>query len=210
MIGLRTSAAVLLLLTLSGCKLGPNYKRPALDVPGHYRGAPNLDQQQLTGPSFAEMKWPSVYQDPVLQGLIKEALTNNYNVRIAAANIEEASANLAITRANQFPTLSGSYSTTNERSGQLRGAPTLDTLGLSLSYIVDFWGQYRRATEQARAILLGTEYARSVVIITLISTVASDYFLLRELDDELVISQQTVATQKETVRLNTIDILRGH
>ena len=88
MIRLRTSAAALLLLTLSGCKLGPNYKRPALDVPGQYRGAPNLAQQQLTGPSFAEMKWPSVYQDQVLQGLIKEALTNNYNVRIAAANID--------------------------------------------------------------------------------------------------------------------------
>jgi outer membrane protein, multidrug efflux system len=209
MICLRTSATVLLLLTLSGCKLGPNYKRPTLDVPGQYRGAPNLDQQQLTGPAFAEMKWPSVYQDPVLQGLIKEALTNNYNVRIAAANIEEASATLGVTRANQFPTLSGSYSTINEQSGQLRGAPTIDTLGLSLSYIVDFWGQYRRATEQARANLLGTEYARSVVIITLISNVASDYFLLRELDDELAISQQTVATQKESVRLNTIGFKGG-
>jgi len=209
MISLRTSAAVLLLLTLSGCKLGPNYKRPTLDVPGQYRGAPNLDQQQLTGPAFAEMKWPSVYQDPVLQGLIKEALTNNYNVRIAAANIEEASANLGIVRANQFPTLSGSYSTINEQSGQLRGAPTIDTLGLSLSYIVDFWGQYRRATEQARANLLGTEYARSVIIITLISNVASDYFLLRELDDQLAISQQTVATQQESVRLNTIGFKGG-
>jgi outer membrane protein, multidrug efflux system len=209
MIRLRTSAAALLLLTLSGCKLGPNYKRPALDVPGQYRGAPNLDQQQLTGPSFAEMKWPSVYQDPVLQGLIKEALTNNYNVRIAAANIEEASANLGIVRANQFPTLSGSYSTINERSGQLPGAPTIDTLGLSLSYIVDFWGQYRRATEQARANLLGTEYARSVVIITLISDVATDYFLLLELDDQLGISQQTVATQKESVRINTIGFKGG-
>ena len=208
MISLRTSAAVLLSLTLSGCKLGPNYKRPTLDVPGQYRGAPNLDQQ-LTGPAFAEMKWPSVYQDPVLQGLIKEALTNNYNVRIAAANIEEASANLGIIRANQFPTLSGSYSTINEQSGQLRGAPTIDTLGLSLSYIVDFWGQYRRATEQARANLLGTEYARSVVIITLISNVASDYFLLRELDDQLAISQQTVATQQESVRLNTIGFKGG-
>jgi len=208
MISLRTSAAVLLLLTLSGCKLGPNYKRPALDVPGQYRGAPNLDQQ-LTGPSFAEMKWPSVYQDPVLQGLIKEALTNNYNVRIAAANIEEARANLGITRANQFPTLSGSYSTTNQRSGPLLGAQTLDTLGVSLSYIVDFWGQYRRATEQARANLLGTEYARSVVLITLISGVATDYFLLRELDDQLAISQQTVATQKESVRLNTIGFKGG-
>jgi outer membrane protein, multidrug efflux system len=209
MIALRTSAAALLLLTLSGCKVGPNYARPALDIPAQYRGAPNLDAQQLTGPAFAEMKWPEVYQDPVLQGLIKEALTNNYNVRIAAANIDEARANLAITRANQFPTLSGSYSTTNERSGQLPGAPTIDTLGLSLSYIVDFWGQYRRATEQARANLLATEYARSVVIITLISSVASDYFLLRELDDQLRISQQTVAAQQESVRINTIGFKGG-
>jgi multidrug efflux system outer membrane protein len=208
MISLRTSAAVLL-FTLSGCKLGPNYRRPTLDVPGQYRGAPNLGQQQLTGPSFAEMKWPSVYQDPVLQGLIKEALTNNYNVRIAAANIEEARANLGIIRANQFPTLSGSYSTTNQRSGPLLGAQTIDTLGVSLSYIVDFWGQYRRATEQARANLLGTEYARSVVLITLISGVATDYFLLRELDDQLAISQQTVATQQESVRLNTIGFKGG-
>jgi outer membrane protein, multidrug efflux system len=208
MIALRTSA-VLLLLTLSGCKLGPNYQRPVLDVPGQYRGAPNLDQQQLTAPAFGEMKWPSVYQDPVLQGLIKEALTNNYNVRIAAANIDEARATLGIVRANQFPTLSGSYSATNERSGQTPGSPTIDTLGLSLSYIVDFWGQYRRATEQARANLLGTEYARSVVIITLISSVASDYFLLRELDDQLAISQQTVAAQQESVRINTIGFKGG-
>ena len=210
MICVRTSAAVLLLLTLSGCKLGPDYKRPVLDVPGQYRGvAPNLDQQQLTGQSFAEMKWPSVYQDIVLQGLVKEALTNNYNVRIAAANIEQARASLGIIRANQFPTLSGSYSTTNERSEQLPGAPTFDTLGLSLSYIVDFWGQYRRATEQARATLLGTEYARSAVLITLIFNVASDYFLLRELDDQLGISRQTVANQKENLRINTIGFKGG-
>jgi multidrug efflux system outer membrane protein len=210
MICVRTSAAVLLLLTLCGCKVGPDYKRPVLDVPGQYRGAaPNLDQQQLTGQSFAEMKWPSVYQDTVLQGLIKEALTNNYNVRIAAANIEQARASLGIVRANQFPTLSGSYSATNERSQQFPGAPTFDTLGLSLNYIVDFWGQYRRATEQARANLLGTEYARSAVLITLIFNVASDYFLLRELDDQLGISRQTVANQKESVRINTIGFQGG-
>jgi multidrug efflux system outer membrane protein len=155
------------------------------------------------------MKWPSVYQDPVLQGLIKQALTNNYNVRIAAANIDEARATLGIVRANQFPTLSGSYGLTNERTAQVAGEPTIDTLGLSLSYIIDFWGQYRRATEQARANLLGTEYARSVVLITLISGVASDYFLLRELDDQLGISQQTVAAQQESVRINTIGFKGG-
>jgi len=204
------SLGIILLLSLCGCKVGPNYKRPPLDVPGQYRGAPNLDQQQLTGPAFAEMKWPSVYQDPVLQGLIKEALTNNYDIRIAASRIMQAQASLGVTRANQFPTVGGTAGIQNEQATPLFiGSPWIDTLGLQMNYIVDFWGQYRRATEQARANLLGTEYARSVIIITLISNVASDYFLLRELDDQLAISQQTVATQQESVRLNTIGFKGG-
>ena len=139
-----------LLLCLCGCEVGPNYKRPALDVPCQYRGiAPDLSQQ-AAAQSFAEMKWPSVYQDPELQALLKEALVNNYDIRIAAARIMESAASLGITRADQFPTLGGNFSIVNERSVQFPGAPTIDTLGLQMNYIVDFWGQYRRATEQAR------------------------------------------------------------
>jgi outer membrane protein, multidrug efflux system len=206
---LRTCCAALLLLAIGGCKLGPNYQRPALDVPGQYRGvAPDL--QQPSGPAFAETKWPDVYKDPVLQALLKEALTNNYNMRIAAAAIEEARASLGVTRANQFPTLDGSLSVINERSTQLRGAPTIDTLGLQMSYIVDFWGQYRRATEAARANLLASQFAQSVVRLTLITDVANDYFLLRQLDSQLEASQETVVSQKESLRINTVGMEGGY
>jgi multidrug efflux system outer membrane protein len=160
----RISTAVLLLLALCGCKVGPNYKRPPLTVPGEYRGvAPDASTQQPTSEQFAEMKWPAVYQDEVLQGLIKEALANNYEMRIAATRILQANASLGITRANQFPTLNGSAAVTNERSAIYPGAPTFDTLGLQLNYIVDFWGQYRRATESARATLLATQFGQSIV-----------------------------------------------
>src|SRR5271155_5307828 len=89
------SLGIILLLSLCGCKVGPNYKRPPLDVPGQYRGtAPDLP----AGGPFGEMKWPAVYQDATLQALIKEALTNNYNMRIAATSILQAQASLGVTR----------------------------------------------------------------------------------------------------------------
>ncbi|HEX3473046.1 MAG TPA: efflux transporter outer membrane subunit [Silvibacterium sp.] len=210
MIRLRTSTGIVLLLSLCGCKLGPNYKRPGLDIPGQYRGtAPDLGQQPSAQP-FGEMKWPAVYQDPTLQALLKEALTNNYNIRIAATRILQAQANLGITRANQFPTVGGTASIQNEQAIPLfPGSPWIDTLGLQMNYIVDFWGQYRRATEAARANLLGTEYARNVVQITLISSVASDYFLLRQLDNQLEVSTQTVANQEEVLKINTVAFKGG-
>lgn len=209
MIRTRAIVATGLLVALCGCKVGPNYKRPALSVPDQYRGtAPALPRQAAATP-FAEMKWPDVYQDDVLQQLIKEALTNNYDVRIAASAIIQAEANLGITRANQFPSLSGSFAIQNERNSAYPSSPTFDTAGLSLGYIFDFWGQYRRATEAARATLLSTQYAQNVVRITLIDSVASAYFQLRAFDAQLDISQQTAAADREMVRINTIGFKGG-
>ena len=207
----RTSIGLVLLLSLCGCKLGPNYKRPALDVPGQYRGtAPDLPQQPAGGP-FGEMKWSDVYQDATLQALLKEALTNNYDIRIAATRILQANANLGITRANQFPTVGGTGSIQNIQSTPLfTGSPWVDTLGLQMNYIVDFWGQYRRATEAARANLLASQYAQNVVQITLISEIASAYFALRQYDAQLEISKQTVDADKEILRLNTINFKGGY
>jgi multidrug efflux system outer membrane protein len=209
---MRTKASIglALLLSLCGCKVGPNYKRPALDVPGQYRGtAPNLPQQPAGGP-FGEMQWAAVYQDEALQALIKEALTNNYDIRIAASRIMQAEASLGVTRANQFPTLGGVGSIQNVQSQPLfTGSPWIDTLGLQMNYIVDFWGQYRRATEAARAVLLSTQYAKNVVQITLISQVATAYFTLRQYDSQLKISEQTVIADKELLRLNTINFKGG-
>ena len=166
-------------------------------------------QQPPAGQQFAEMNWPEVYQDEVLQNLIKEALANNYDMRIAATRILQANASLGITRANQFPTVNGSASVVNERNNFFPGAPTFDTIGIQLDYIVDFWGQYRRATEAARATLLATDFARSVVQTTLISSVASNYFLLRQFDFQLNYSQQTVDTDKEILNLNNIKFKGG-
>jgi multidrug efflux system outer membrane protein len=105
--------------------------------------------------------------------------------------------------------LNGSAAVTNERSAIYPGAPTFDTLGLQLNYIVDFWGQYRRATESARATLLATQFGQSIVQTTLISSVASNYFLLRQYDGQLVYSRDTVAADHEILKLNTIKFKGG-
>ncbi len=214
----RLSAVVVLLLSLSACKLGPNYQRPPLDVPGQYRGVapdattqqPSAAAQQQAAEDFAQMKWWTVFQDDVLQALIKEALANNYDMRIAAARILEASANLGITRANQFPTLNGTFSIVNQQSTPLAtGSPTIDTAGLQLNYIVDFWGQYRRATEAAKAQLLSTMYGRDLVQTTLISLVAQNYFLLRQYDAQLTYSKDSVDAYEGILKLNTIKYKGG-
>ena len=156
------------------------------------------------------MKWWTVFQDDILQALIKEALANNYDMRIAAARILEASANLGITRANQFPTLNGIFSIVNQQSTPLAtGSPTIDTAGLQLNYIVDFWGQYRRATEAAKAQLLSTMYGRDLVQTTLISLVAQNYFLLRQYDAQLTYSKDSVDAYKGILKLNTIKYKGG-
>ncbi len=196
----------LLLLVLCACKVGPNYKRPILSVPDQYRSAPSPEP---TGDQFAQMKWWTVFQDETLQALIKEALANNYDMRIAATRVLQANANLGITRANQFPQVNGSFGITNERNNFFLNNPTFDIASLSLSYIVDFWGQYRRATESARASLLATQYGQNVVQVTLISSVASNYFLLRQYDSQLVYSQDTVKADQEILKLNNIKFKGG-
>jgi multidrug efflux system outer membrane protein len=199
----------LLILPLCACTVGPNYKRPVVDVPGQYRGLAPDTSTQTTGQPFGELQWSAVFQDEVLQGLIKEALTNNYDVRIAAARILEAGAVLGITRANQFPQVDLGGSLGNTRTQPFPGNTTLGSISVQASWILDFWGQYRRATEAARANLLATEYGQKVVFVTLISSVANDYFALREFDSQLEVSKQTVAADKDMVKLTTIKFEGG-
>ncbi len=201
--------AVLPLLVSFACTVGPNYKRPAVSVPGQYRGIPPDAPQKPTGEEFGEMKWWDVFQDEVLQGLIKEALTNSYGVRIAAAHVLQANASLGITRANQFPSLSGTAGVQNERNTFFPDAPTFQSATLQMSYIIDFWGQFRRATEAARATLLATEYAQNVVRMTLVSSVATNYFQLRQFDSQLEFAKRTVEADNEILRINTIKFRGG-
>jgi outer membrane protein, multidrug efflux system len=207
MIGMRKFAVVVVALLVSGCKVGPNYKRPVVATPDQHRGAaPDLPAG--TQP-FAEMNWETVFQDEILRALIKEALTNNYDMQIAASRIMQAQAIVGETRANQLPNLSGSGGVDYQRNALALHGPTVYSLGIQLNYIVDFWGKYRRATEAARAELLATNYARGVVQTTLISDVATAYFQLRQFDYQLDFSQRNVVAENDVVRINTIKYKGG-
>jgi outer membrane protein, multidrug efflux system len=209
MIGMRRFAAIILVLLATGCKVGPNYKRPVLATPDQYRGvAPDLSNQPGTQP-FAEMQWETVFQDETLRALIREALANNYDMQIAASRILQAQAVVGITRANQLPSVAGSGGVNYQRNALVPNGPTVDSVGIQLNYIVDFWGKYRRATEAARAQLLATTYGRYIVQTTLISDMATAYFQLRQFDYQLDFSQKDVATDNDAVRLNTIKYKGG-
>ena len=205
-----------LILFTAGCVVGPNYKRPMVDVPGEYRGAaaPETTQNQPSATqnasqpgeqSFGDQKWWEVFQDPQLQDLIRTALKNNYDVRIAAARIMEAQAQLGITRADQLPTISAGATGLNDRLPKSKLDHEFETnvneVGASFAWELDFWGKYRRATEAARANLLATEWAQKAVINTLVSNVAASYFQLRAYDLQLEISRQTLATRQESLQL---------
>jgi len=192
------------LLSLSGCLVGPNYKRPPVVAPDAYRGlAPNAPPQTVA--SFGDEKWWTVFHDQQLQALIHTALAQNYDVRIAATRVLQAQASLGITRADQFPSVYGGAGATDTRlpSTKLAGPyyTSSNLVNLSLAWELDFWGKYRRSTEAARANLLATEWGQKAVISSLVSNVASAYFQLLELDSEMEISRRTLDSRKESLRL---------
>jgi outer membrane protein, multidrug efflux system len=145
----------LITLFLSGCAVGPNYKRPSVNVPGAYRGAMPQEAAQPAAESLADQKWWEVFQDKQLQDLIHTALQQNYDVRIAATRILQAQAQVGITRADQLPTINAGAQTVDQRSARAKLFPAFETsahqVGLSLAWELDFWGKYRRASESARA-----------------------------------------------------------
>jgi len=208
------------LLWMNACSVGPNYKRPAANVPTAYRGA--LAGEAAAGEStpappspvrsggagsvpLGEEKWWEVFEDQELQGLIRTALKNNYDVRIAATRVLEAQAQLGITRADQLPALSAGGNVTSVRNPKVGPIPgyeiTQGQLNASASWNVDFWGRYRRATEAARAILVANEWAQKEVMATLVANVASSYFQLRQLDLELQISKRTLGSRQDSLGL---------
>src|ERR1700740_1018023 len=203
----RHSLFVIAILLLTGCTVGPRYRRPTEAIPDTYRGyAPDAGAQSAA--SFGDEKWWNVFQAPQLQALIREALSQNYDVRIAAARVLQAQALLGITRADQFPTIAGGVSTSNQRFPATRITPEFETspsqVNLSLFWELDFWGKFRRATEAARATLLATEWGQKAVMSSLVSNVASAYFQLLELDSEMEISRGALASRKESLRLGEV------
>jgi multidrug efflux system outer membrane protein len=197
----------------TGCTVGPNYNRPSVPVPQSFRAPDPLPAPQAS--SLADLKWFEVFKDEKLQDLIRAALAANYDLRDAVARVEEARANLGVTRSNQFPQagVSGEIQINRlSRGGQTPLPATFlpsqnrnfgeAALNL-LSFEVDIWGRLRRATEAARANLLNAEDNRKAVVVTLVSDVATAYLHLRELDYELEISRATLATRQDSLKLTT-------
>jgi outer membrane protein, multidrug efflux system len=195
----------------TGCTVGPNYHRPASQIPATYRAPAPLAPSHAA--SLADLKWWEVFKDQTLQELIQTALAQNYDLQDAVARVEEARGNLGITRSNQFPNFSatGGIITFRIPRNGLIPVPALNvprpnnTIGFAglnlLSFEADIWGRLRRSTEAARAQLLQADENRKAVITTLVSDVATSYFTLRELDLELEISRRTLATRQESLNL---------
>ncbi len=195
---------ILPVIFLAGCTFGPKYQRPAINTPATYRGA--AAETQTATESFGDTKWDSVFVDEELRKLIRKALEQNFDLRVAASRVLQAQAQVSITRADQFPTISGNGGASRSRSPSNPVFPGFEAnqsqLGLSAAWQLDFWGRYRKATEAARATLLANEWARRAVVTTLVANVASAYFQLRELDLELEISKRTLTARQEALKLN--------
>jgi multidrug efflux system outer membrane protein len=204
MLSWRGLIALALVVIASGCTVGPNYKRPNVDVPTTYRAAPANDSA-TDATALGEAKWWAVFQDEELQNLIRVALQQNFDLRVAVTRVLQAQAQLGITRADQFPTLSGGAALNTSRqpaSVLFHGfEETTGQISLSASWELDFWGKYRRATEAARANLLASEWGRRAVVNAVISDVATAYFELRALDLQLEISKQTLASRQDSLKL---------
>jgi len=195
-------------LLASGCTVGPNYKRPTVAVPGLYRGTVSTEAAPTQLAALGDQKWWDIFQDEQLRTLIRTAVVQNYDSRIAASRVLEARAQLGITRADQFPSVGAGAGISDTGNSQSKFLPAFETstgqVNLAAAWELDFWGKYRRATEAARANLIASEWARREVLSTLVANVASAYFQLRALDLQLEISKRTLNSRQESLRLTRI------
>jgi multidrug efflux system outer membrane protein len=197
-------AVCLVLLVLAGCAVGPSYKRPQLAVPQNFRDGP----AQPGTNSLADLPWWQVFRDDSLQELIRMALTNSYDIRVAITRVEQARAILEQNRATFFPSLN--YQGTLGRGKNAIGASPTSTGGQTVNAIllagnasweVDLWGRIRRLNESARAQFLASEEAQRDVLISIISQVAQAYFELLALDRQLEIARGTTNSFTESLRI---------
>jgi multidrug efflux system outer membrane protein len=197
-------------LVLAGCNVGPKYQRPQVPAPPAYRGPDDTAVSSDARDSLGDQQWSAVFREPELQDLIKQALINNYDLRVAAQKVLEAQSQVRITRSAQFPTLSLGGSgigaeLPDSLGSSLGGANplTAGSFNLSASWTPDFWGLYRKQTEAARNQLLSQQWAQRAVRVTLVSQVATSYFTLRSLDQQLEVAKQTLKARQDSVKLTT-------
>lgn len=197
-------AGVIIAFLLTGCTLGPDYLRPNIQIPDSHRGVVEAPRAE----SLADIPWWELFKDPVLQELTRVALINNYDLRTAAARVDEARAQIGVARSFLFPQVNfnagGSAEQVSRRSEPPQSFGANRTfqnwlMGFTMAWELDVFGRIRRETEAATGIYLATEQAQRGVLIALIADVAQSYFILRQLDLELEISRRTLKINDETV-----------
>ncbi|OQY42370.1 MAG: hypothetical protein B6240_14025 [Desulfobacteraceae bacterium 4572_87] len=191
------ASAILVLLFLSGCAMGPNFKPPMVETPKNYRF------EEVPVETMINLKWWELFDDPVLYTLVSQALSNNKDLKVAAARVEQARAYLGFTRADQYP---GFYIQGGAGTGNFSGGRS-DTrngnyyVGPALSWELDFWGKFRRGTESAKARLMASEYGLRTVQIGLISAVVGSYYRLLDYHQRVKISKDTLKSRNESLHI---------
>ena len=205
---MKTAHFMALVGLLAGCAVGPDYHRSETGVPDTYRSSvPNAIPPQGTSP----VTWSGLFPDPTLQSLLRQGLTNNFDLQIAAARVLQARASLGLARSEFFPSIAAGGNLATARVSQ-RGPsappasvnPEVEYGGVSLgmaSYEVDLWGRIRRSNEAARARLLTADSSRKAVEQTLLGDIANTYFSLIELAAEYKISSQSLLSRTNSLRL---------
>lgn len=195
-------AFLILGILVSGCAIGPRYREPVMELPQTYRSYKTLDQAE----SMVNLPWWKVFNDKPLQEIIRETLVNNYDLRAAAARVDESRAMVGVTRSQIFPQTDLTTGISRDRNSEAL-SPNLDRLtstftgGFSTAWELDVWGKIRQAIRASQAEYLATEDARRSVMVMLVSDTAQTYFTLLELDLELDIAKKTLKTRSDNLDL---------
>ena len=189
--------------TLTGCMVGPNYKRPAVASPPQFRAG----EPQPAAASLGDAKWFDIFQDDALRDLIKQALDANYDIRIAAQRVLQAEGQLQATRSALFPQINGTGNA--GRAGLQSPIQSSGVIGLGAVWELDFFGKLRRASEAARADMLAADENKKVVMQTLVAQVATAYFNLLDYDAELVFVRESITARRESAKLVTTRLEGG-
>ncbi len=185
-----------LVILLSACSVGPDYVRPEMTAPQSWR----IEEKESA--DVANLAWWNGYGDTVLESLIEKALKQNKDLLIAVARIDEYAAQYGVARSEFFPQISAGASFTQQQSPLTLGQPVkTNQLAINASWELDLWGKIRRGTEAARAELIASEEGRRSAVLSLVSSVASSYILLRDLDKQLEIARETAKSRKESLDL---------
>jgi multidrug efflux system outer membrane protein len=185
----------LLPLLFAGCALGPKYKRPQIQPPASYYAEPQTSEN-----SVADLAWWELFKDPVLQGLVREAFKNNYDLQLAVARVEQEQALLGVSRSQYYPQVDYGASISGTQS-PLVSNHTYYSYSFSTFWEIDLFGRLRKLNEAQRAVYFSSEEARRDVRLLVLSEVAQGYFQLRALDEQLAIASQTAKSWQVTLDL---------